>query len=346
MNNTETYERIERYLEGQMDVGEKEAFEAALLSDTHLAQELEDIRRLRQQLSRHREHVLLKEQLEEFHHEMKERSVWADFRSYIKPLAWAASLVLAGSLAFFFYSHRGGIQKEHYIELKREINQLKSSQKKMATSIQSAPVEKAIMPSRFGGTAFAIHRKGYLVTTYHVVQGADSVLVENERFGRQRAEVMQIDPALDLAILRLAEGKSFLALPYGFPSSPKLMGDKIFTLGYPREEAVYGEGYIGSNSGYEGDSSSYQIALPLNPGNSGGPLFDQKGNVVGIISGKDTKAEGAGFALKTVFLKKVLKSFPSQEKAINLSSFGSIGSLGRTHQIHQVESFVFKVIVY
>lgn len=342
----ETYERIERYLEGKMDAVEKQKIEAELLSDNHLAQELEDLRQLRSQLSRYREHTLLKEQLEEVHQEMKGSSKKVSFWPYLQPLAIAASMVLVGSLAFLFYSHRYGIQKAEYKELKREIAQLKTSQKKIVNTLQNESKEKLKTPSKFGGTAFALHREGYLVTTCHVIKEADSVIIENERFGSRRAEVIHMDPRLDLAILKISGKKGFGPLPYGFPSGLKSMGDKVFTLGFPREEAVYGEGYISSNSGFEGDSTAYQITLPLNPGNSGGPLFDQRGNVVAIVSGKHTTAEGAGFAIKTAFLKSLLASIPNQEKPVALSAFGSISTVSRSQQINKVEDFVFKVVVY
>lgn len=346
MNNTEIYERIERYLEDNMEAAEKQSFETELLSNTYLAQEVDDMRQLRSQLTHYRERTLLREQLEEFHQEVKGSSKMVGFRRYLQPLAIAASVLLVGSLGFLFYSHRYGLQKAEYKELKREIAQLKTSQKKIVSTLQNESKAKPAIPSKFGGTAFVLHRDGYLITTYHVVKEADSIVVENERFGRKRAEVIHVDPRLDLAILKVSEKKGFGPLPYGFTSASKRMGDRVFTLGYSREEPVYGEGYISSKSGYEGDSTSYQITLPLNPGNSGGPLFDQKGNVVGIVSGKHTIAEGAGFAIKTNFLKDLLPSISHQDKPIVLSAYSSASIASRSQQIDKVEGFVFKVIVY
>ena len=70
-------------------------------------------------------------------------------------------------------------------------------------------------------------------------------------------------------------------------------------------------GVISSKTGYQGDVAMYQISAPIQPGNSGGPLFDSKGNVIGIISAKHKGAENVGYAIKTSYLKNLIEStFP------------------------------------
>src|SRR5437764_704090 len=76
----------------------------------------------------------------------------------------------------------------------------------------------------------------------------------------------------DLAILKVIDTsfKKINSLPYYIPRTTSELGEQIFTLGYPKEEVVYGEGYISAKSGYSGDTTAYQISISVNPGNSGG----------------------------------------------------------------------------
>src|SRR5690606_1855744 len=86
-------------------------------------------------------------------------------------------------------------------------------------------------------------------------------------------------------------------LPYHIKKSGADLGEELFTLGYPREEIVYNEGYMSAKTGFNGDTLSFQIGLAANPGNSGGPVFNKNGEVIGIINTRQLKVEGVVFAL-------------------------------------------------
>ena len=82
-------------------------------------------------------------------------------------------------------------------------------------------------------------------------------------------------------------------------------------LGYPLTSTMGNEikatsGIISSQSGYKGDEILYQISAPIQPGNSGGPVFDLNGNVVGIVCAHHTQAENVGYAIKTKHLMELL----------------------------------------
>jgi S1-C subfamily serine protease len=121
----------------------------------------------------------------------------------------------------------------------------------------------------------------------------------------------------------------------------------VYTLGYPRNEIVYGKGYISAETGFRGDSGSYQISVPVNPGNSGGPVIDSHGQVLGIITGKQLPSEDIAFAVKSSFLAGMLDSLPGKlDKYALLNSRSSLSGLSRVNQIKKLQPFIFLVKVY
>ncbi|MEJ7661586.1 MAG: serine protease [Hymenobacter sp.] len=110
----------------------------------------------------------------------------------------------------------------------------------------------AVNNGKFSGTGFALTADGYLVTSYHVIQGADSLLIEGRDRQHYHAETVYSDVAHDLAILRITDKKftGFGRLPYTFKAGQADLGERVFTLGYPREDVVYGEGALSARSGF------------------------------------------------------------------------------------------------
>lgn len=134
------------------------------------------------------------------------------------------------------------------------------------------------------GTGFFVSKDGYLLTNHHVIKGAERVAIKTVK-GQLKANIVKIDPQNDLALLKV-DG-NFNAIPIS--SNRKLhLGEEVFTIGYPRP-AVQGfapkltKGEISSLTGIKDDPRTYQISVPIQPGNSGGPLVDSRGNVVGIV---------------------------------------------------------------
>jgi len=108
-------------------------------------------------------------------------------------------------------------------------------------------------------------------------------------------------------------------------------------------------GYLSAQSGRDGDTSSCQISLSANPGNSGGPVFNKNGEIVGIISKKETKAEGVVYAIKSKGIFKMideLKESDTSVQKIKLPSSSKLKGMGRTDQVKEVEDFVFQVKAY
>src|SRR6202012_2461609 len=110
------------------------------------------------------------------------------------------------------------------------------------------------------GTGFLIDGKGYLITSAHVVRGATRIEVQNS-LGEYDARIIQLDPTADLAVLKIEDTSyhAFNGLPYGISKADGELGEDLFTLGYPRPEIVYNKGYLSAATGFQGDTTAFQL---------------------------------------------------------------------------------------
>jgi S1-C subfamily serine protease len=171
------------------------------------------------------------------------------------------------------------------------------------------------------GTGFFITEDGYLVTNEHVIgSGAQVRLVT--QVGIVSAKIVKTDMANDLALLKV-EGK-FVPLPL-ISSRAAKMGSTVATVGFPNIglqgfAPKLAKGEIAALSGAQDDPRYFQISVPVQPGNSGGALVDEHGNVVGVVSAKlDVAAavatsgalpENVNYAVKSSLLLSFLESVP------------------------------------
>jgi S1-C subfamily serine protease len=163
------------------------------------------------------------------------------------------------------------------------------------------------------GTGFVIDRDGSIITNDHVAEGGSEVSV---RFGeddrRIDARVIGRDPSTDLALLRIDPGRAgdFTALPLG-KSGDVRVGDTAIAIGHPFGlERTLTVGVV-SSTGRNIDApngaeiaDAVQTDAAVNPGNSGGPLLDSRGRVIGVNS--QGRGEGIAFAVSVDTLKRVL----------------------------------------
>ena len=202
------------------------------------------------------------------------------------------------------------------------------------------------------GTGFAISSNGYIVTNYHVIEDAKSIEVKgvNGNFSKKlSAKVVVSDEKNDLAIIKINDPyfTSLGSVPYTFRQGISDVGENIFVLGYPLtssmgEEIKLTNGIISSKTGYKGDISLYQISAPVQPGNSGGPLFDKNGNLIGIVSAKHTLAENAGYAIKVSYLKNLIELLP---QTINQPTLNILNGKGLTEQVKAASNYVYLIVI-
>lgn len=199
---------------------------------------------------------------------------------------------------------------------------------------------------RWTGSGIAIDSR-LIATNYHVVNNAQTLAINipsDNKYVDYSVEVVAIDQMNDLAILRITDKnfKGFSSIPYGNKTQLIDVGENIFVLGYPLIQTMGDDvklttGVISSVTGFQGDASTYQISAAIQPGNSGGPLFDTKGDLVGIVSAKHTDAENAGYAIKLTNLQALMTKLPSRAK---LPSHNTIASKSLSEKVKAIQKFV------
>lgn len=196
---------------------------------------------------------------------------------------------------------------------------------------------------------FALNGK-YVITNYHVIEGARSIFIQGIKgnFGpKYKAVVVATDRHNDLALLRVDSKwfSGFEGIPYNVKTSISDVGEEVFVLGYPMVNTMGTEiklttGVISAKTGFQGEVSLYQISAPIQPGNSGGPLFDRKGNIIGIVSSKHSRAENVSYAIKTSYLKNLLESPGS---SWILPKNNKISNLTLAQRVRSLKNFVFLI---
>lgn len=186
-------------------------------------------------------------------------------------------------------------------DFEQEITDLKLTQSDFTAIVQQA-VKSVVTVSndKSLGTGFIIHKDGYVVTNFHVIQNDENTISVLD-YGRKTHEATLIgkDESRDLAVLKI-EGNFE---PIELEGSDRVeVGEKVIAIGNPLGLSFsVTEGIVSGldRPGPNGKNEYVQTDVPLNPGNSGGPLIDKEGKIVGINNFKIGGAEALGFALES-----------------------------------------------
>ena len=204
------------------------------------------------------------------------------------------------------------------------------------------------------GTGFIIDKRGYLATNYHVTEGARGIYVCLQKEGvwkSYNAILVKDDPINDLSIIRIedADFEQFTSLPYNFTTEVEDVATDIYTLGYPRVNVMgtdikYTAGAINSKTGIQGDPTHYQISAHTDHGNSGGPMFNTKGAIIGITdSGLDKAKYGdVNYAIKSSYLKSLVDALPVK---LDMPHDTSIETLSRVEQIKILSKYTALILI-
>lgn len=235
------------------------------------------------------------------------------------------------------------------VQLKQQQNQIAALSNEIIKS--KIPTKAEI---KGGGSSFLIDGNGYLITNAHVLEGATSASVFNEDGKEYNAIIAYRNNEKDLAILKIDDEdfEPIKNLPYSIKKSNADLGDEIYTIGFPnfpRTDVVYNVGYLSSVKGYNGDTLTCQIQMNANHGNSGGPVFNKKGEVIGVLSTKLSKADGVSFAIKSKNIYQIvdeLKNSDSTAVNLKITNSTSLNKEDRVKQLKKIESYVYMVKAY
>ena len=221
---------------------------------------------------------------------MKQKTTWTPSRNLPRIFCLAPGLVLLGSIAVGAQTVASQIYKD------------------------ASPSVVFIKTDSGAGTGFLVSSDGLIATSYHVIDGAKSVGVKTLA-GDIYDDVFLIakDERKDIALLKI-NGFDLKSLELG-NSNVVSPGDKVIVLGNPlgseRLQASVTDGIVSGVRDLDEGFKVIQISAPISPGNSGGPIFDEGGKVIGIAAFKLTRGENLNFAIPINYLRGMLGGPPN-----------------------------------
>ncbi len=172
------------------------------------------------------------------------------------------------------------------------------------------------------GSGFVIDPDGYILTNYHVIKGADEIIVSFSEDEKYKAKIVGKDKKTDLALLKIKAGKKLPYLTLGDSDKIKI-GSWVIAIGNPfglshtvTHGIISAKGRVIGVGPYD---NFLQTDAPINPGNSGGPLLDLNGEVIGIntaIFTKTGQSAGIGFAIPSNLAKTVVAQLKTKGKVV------------------------------
>ena len=371
MEDTLLIDAVERFANGEMSVQEKTYFEDLRKNNPELDQAVVEYLFFMNEIQKHSKAKNFKNALHEVESKLliegfitkgstagkaKVLQLWGKYK---RTIAVAASI--AGLVSIFIasvvssVSNNGSdtnlkplVEKLNSQESKTRQLETKLNKLEAGTTASKTPV-KPRLDARFRATGFLIDaNNNYIVTNAHVVsQVKNNLIIENNKGDQFTATPVYVNKEMDIAIIKVTDSnfKKLPVLPYNIKKSSADLGETVFMLGFPKAEVVYGEGYISAHSGYNMDSLFCQLSTAANEGNSGSPVINRSGDLVGVINSMEKNADGVVFASKANNITKAIaeaKKITGNED-INFKGSNALRRLDRVSQVKKLQDYVFMV---
>lgn len=369
MEDIQMLETVERYILGEMKPDERVHFEQLRKINVEIDQLVVEHTLFLHKMNELGELKTFKASLNDVHTDLSEKGninsvklkgkakVVYLWKRYKRVAAIAASIAgittLTVSTLLNFWAPKANNQKVQ--ELGVKIERLENNNRAIHQQLNDvrSDIKSKIAPDvefKGGGSGFLIDSKGYLITNAHILNDGNNIIVYNSKGDQFKASIVKIDFEKDIAVLKINDKdfKGASSIPYGIKKTSTDIAEPVFTLGYPRNEIVYGEGYLSAKTGFKGDTLNFQIGIAANPGNSGGPVFNKNGEVIGILSTKELQVEGVAFAIQSKFIHTTIAELRKEEEHvfINLPLKSRISTLNHTQQVKKIADFVYMIRSY
>lgn len=164
------------------------------------------------------------------------------------------------------------------------------------------------------GTGFYLANHDIIVTNFHVIEGSKTVAIEDQRQDRYLADVVFGNPQTDIAFLKAHKTVFNESVDFN-EIKPVNNRDDVWVVGYPfGMPFTETKGVVSNNRQLMDGRYFIQIDAAVNPGNSGGPVVDDEGNLLGVTTAKFTNADNMGFAIPTDVVQEELNSLKANNE--------------------------------
>ena len=366
MEDIQLLDTIEKYLSGELSDQERTEFDVIRQKSADIDQMVVEHKLFLDQMETYAKRKNVTHTSQQVFSNLLAKGEWAPIETametskviqlwskYKKVIAIAASFggffaIFTSIIVMYLSPSLNGSQ---LLQLSKAVEVIKKNQQvqgHLLNEVKTKVPENAKLIS--GGSGFLIDTKGYIITNAHVLKGNGAIVI-NSKGQELNATIIYSDVNNDLAILKIEDKdyKQPKIIPYAIRRKISDLGEEIFTLGFPRNDndIVYGKGYLSAQTGYEGDSSSYQIQISANPGYSGAPIFNSNGELIGVISTRQKLAEGVAFAVKSTEIIDVVNALKRNEKTkdinIKLQKYSNSSSRNRKSQLDNLKNFMYSV---
>lgn len=367
MDEQELLSTVEKFFRGEMTAEEEKFFQDLRNSNPELDQTVVEHLYFLNELSSFTERKCFKEDIQHIANHLiqsgeidntavkSESKVVFLWKKYKRTMAVAASIAGIVSIVIAGMNSTLSTGKQNNIKpLVDKIHQQENKTRQIENKINQLAAArnentKPRVNSNFRATGFLIDADhNYIITNAHVVKEAKNQLViENSKGDQYYAAPIYVNDLSDIAILQVTDTsfKKLHSFPYVLKKSSADLGEQVFMLGYPKQEIVYGEGYVSARNGFQMDTIFYQLSTSANEGTSGSPVINRHGELVGIISSKETNAEGVVFAIKSENITSAISEVKKLEghKNIQFTSIPGLKGIDRVTQIKKVQDYVFMI---